>query len=125
MPSQQRLIRLQIKRLKNLADVTIEFEEDRRLTAILGPNGLGKSTVLHALAASFKPTKVKRENTISLEGEDHRYIDFFPNTPHGTWAHTDFKLVHFVREGATTRQDVLSVSKGTRQWLPLAPRRPE
>lgn len=125
MPSQQRLIRLQIKRLKNLADVTIEFEEDRRLTAILGPNGFGKSTVLHALAASFKPTNVKRGNTVSPEGEDHRYIDFFPNTPHGTWANTDFKIVHFVRDGATTSQKILSVTKGTRQWLPLAPRRPE
>lgn len=125
MPSQQRLIRLQIERLKNLTDVTIEFEEDKRLTAILGPNGFGKSTVLHALAASFRPAKIRRGNTISPEGEDHRYIDFFPNTPHGTWANTNFKVIHFVREGATTRRDTLSVSKGTRQWLPLAPRRPE
>lgn len=125
MPSQQRLIRLQIDRLKNLNDVTIEFEEEKRLTAIFGPNGFGKSTVLHALAASFQPVKVKLENTVSLVGEDCRYIDYFPNTPHGTWSNTVFNVVHFFREGANTETDTLRVNKGLRQWIPLAKKRPE
>jgi len=38
--------------LKNLRDVIIRFQ-DKGLTAILGPNGCGKSTVLHALASCF------------------------------------------------------------------------
>ena len=125
MPSQQRLIQLRITRLKNLADVTIEFDEGKRLTAILGPNGFGKSTVLHALAASFQPTKLQHGNTVSLVGEDCRYIDYFPNTPHGTWSNTLFNVVHFFREGEGTQIQHLSVSKGIRQWIPLAKKRPE
>lgn len=125
MPSQQRLLRLQITRLKNLTDVTIQFEEQKRLTAILGPNGFGKSTILHALAASFQPHKVQQGSTVSVLGEDHRYIDFFPNTPHGTWSSTSFNVVHFFRDGANTQIATLPVSKGIRQWLPLAKKRPE
>lgn len=125
MPSQQRLIQLQIARLKNLVDVTIDFDEQKRLTAILGPNGFGKSTVLHALAASFQPTRLQQGNTVSLVGEDCRYIDYFPNTPHGTWSNTLFNVVHFFREGEGEKKDSLSVSKGIRQWIPLAKNRPE
>jgi len=125
MPSQQRLMQLQITRLKNLVDVTIEFEEQKRLTAILGPNGFGKSTVLHALAASFQPTRLEQGNTVSLVGEDCRYIDYFPNTPHGTWSNTRFNVMHFFREGEGVKNDSLSVSKGIRQWIPLAKNRPE
>lgn len=125
MPSQQRLIQIQIKRLKNLVDITIDFEEKKRLTAILGPNGFGKSTVLHALAASFKPIKVQQSNTASLVGDDYRYIDFFPNTPYGTWSNTDFNVVHFFREGANTQTLPLKITKSIRQWEPIAKKRPE
>jgi ABC-type lipoprotein export system ATPase subunit len=125
MPSQQRLMQLQITRLKNLVDVTIEFEEQKRLTAILGPNGFGKSTVLHALAASFQPTKLQQGSTVSRVGEDCRYIDYFPNTPHGTWSNTRFNVMHFFREGEGVKNDSLNVSKGIRQWIPLAKNRPE
>src|SRR5688572_829971 len=97
MPTQQRLIRLQIELLKNLVDVTIDFDENKRLTAILGPNGFGKSTVLHALAASFQPARLLKGGTVSEAGEDHRYVDFFPNTPHGVWAKTNFRIIHFYR----------------------------
>jgi ABC-type lipoprotein export system ATPase subunit len=125
MPSQQRLLRLQITQLKNLSDVTIEFDEPKPLTAILGPNGFGKSTVLHALAASFQPSKVQRGSTVLLLGEDCRYIDYFPNTPHGTWSNTLFNVVHSFREGTVIQINPLSVSKGIRQWKPLAKQRPE
>lgn len=118
MPAQQRLIRLQIGRLKNLTDVTIPFDEQKRLTAILGPNGFGKSSILHALAASFRPLQAFR-------GEDRRYIDYFPNTPHGTWSNTNFDVVHYFREGTNEQMASLHVSKGIRQWLPLATKRPE
>lgn len=117
MPTQQRLVRLQIRQLKNLKDVTIRFDEQKKLTAILGPNGFGKSSVLHALAGSFK--------SVGARGEDRRYIDYFPNTPHGTWSNTSFDVVHYFREGANEHTASIKVSKGIRQWLPLAAKRPE
>ena len=125
MPSQQRIVRLQITRLKNLQDVTINFEENKRLTAILGPNGFGKSTVLHALSASFQPTKVTKNNVVITSGEDRRFVDFFPNTPHGTWSNMKFTVVHFYREKAETRIATLNITKGLRQWIPLAAKLPQ
>lgn len=125
MPSQQYLKLLQVRRLKNLTDVIIKFDKDKRLTAILGPNGFGKSTVLHALAASFQPTQVRQDNTVSTVGEDWRYIDYFPNTPHGAWANTEFSIVHSFLEDTETLEATLIVSKGIRQWIPLAKNRPE
>lgn len=125
MATQQRLIQLQIERLKNLNDVTIEFDKEKHLTAILGPNGFGKSTILHALAASFQPTKLKQGNTVSDVGDDSRYIDFFPNTPHGTWANTKFNLIYYFRDGAKEFTNTLSISKSIRQWVPIAKNRPE
>lgn len=125
MPTQQRLVRLQVTRLKNLQNVTLDFDEEKRLTAILGPNGFGKSTVLHALAASFQPAKVSKKNVVTLNGEDHRYVDFFPSTPHGTWSNTKFSIVHFYREIADTQTVTVSISKGIRQWTPLAKKLPE
>lgn len=41
------------ERLKNLRNCTIKFE--KHLVGILGVNGCGKSTVLHALACMYKP----------------------------------------------------------------------
>lgn len=136
MPSQQRLIRLQIGRLKNLSNVTIEFEEEKRLTAILGPNGFGKSTVLHVLAASFRPTKVLKifkgasgntGGTSSDQGQDHRYIDFFPNTPHGIWSNTDLTIFHSFRVDGAIEPSIypLRIQKGITQWRPFAKHRPE
>lgn len=127
MPSQQRLIHLKIGKLKNLSNVTIEFEEEKRLTAILGPNGFGKSTVLHVLAASFRPTKVTSGNTASVRGQDHRYIDFFPNTPHGIWSNTDLTVLHSYRADSAPEPSTqpLRIHKGIAQWRPFAKHRPE
>jgi ABC-type lipoprotein export system ATPase subunit len=125
MPTQQRIVSLQIELLKNLVDVTIDFEEDKKLTAILGPNGFGKSTILHALAASFQPIINNQGGVVSRVGEDYRYPFFFPNTPHGVWAKTKFSIVHFFREGPVTNQPALLVHKDLGQWFPQAKFRPQ
>lgn len=55
--SQQVIHGLNITKLKGiLALDEIRFDE-KPLTAILGPNGCGKSTVLHALACCYRPPK--------------------------------------------------------------------
>ncbi len=115
--SQQRLIALRIARLKNLENVEISFDEARPLTAIMGPNGFGKSTVLHALAAIFSPPAAG-------EGEDYRFPDFFPNTPHGVWSGTIFVVSHSYRMGPDTHAVATVGTKKTGQWLPIAKNRP-
>lgn len=66
--SQQRLVSLHVVKLKNLVDLDIDFN-DSPVTAVLGPNGNGKSTVLHILACAFQP---------SNKGENHKFSNFFP-----------------------------------------------
>ncbi|MCK4622975.1 MAG: AAA family ATPase [Desulfuromonadales bacterium] len=115
-PSQQRLQALRVIKLKNLNNVDIEFAEDG-LTAILGPNGFGKSTVLHALAATFSPLHTG-------EGQDKRFVDFFPNTPHGVWMGSVFVVAHKFSLGAEKKTIATLVQKMTGQWYPIAKSRP-
>ena len=70
MPScLQKIISLDITKLKNIKNCRIDFS-GKPLTAIMGVNGIGKSTILHALACCYKPTDVARK--------DYKFPDFFP-----------------------------------------------
>ena len=51
--SEQYIESIHFDKLKNLKDLTLNFS-DTRLTAIMGVNGAGKSTILHALACCYK-----------------------------------------------------------------------
>lgn len=113
--SQQRLLALQINRLKGLSNVRIDFDA-RGLTAIMGPNGFGKSTVLHALAAAFRHPVAGHEEL--------RFTDFFPNTPQGVWSGTSFLVVHYFRDGENESKVSTPCRKNTGQWLPLQKRKP-
>ncbi len=47
--SDQKLNKIVFEQLKGLKDLEIDFTE-KPLVAIMGPNGTGKSTILHAIA---------------------------------------------------------------------------
>ena len=116
--SQQRLQALRVTKLKNLVNVDIEFDE-RGLTAIMGPNGFGKSTVLHALATCFKPQ-------YEGQGEEFKYVDFFPNTPHGVWSGSEYHVAHRFRLGPDgDNRESIRIYKSAAQWYPIAKYRPE
>ena len=75
--SDQRLLSLHVENLKNLKNLEIDFL-DKDVTAILGPNGNGKSTILHILACAFSPLD-------NGKGENYKFSEFFlPNTD-ATW----------------------------------------
>ena len=44
---------LQIKKYKNLKDITIDFESGNGLTMLIGNNGSGKSNILEAISGIF------------------------------------------------------------------------
>jgi len=125
--TQQHLVSLDIKLLKNLRGVKIGFERDRPLTAILGPNGFGKSTVLHILAASFQPARVKvGKNVVDVQGDDYRFINFFPNSPYGSWDNSALIITHFARREETSGENILDVGKRTQGlWYPQTKGKPE
>lgn len=113
--SQQYLHQLNIYRLKNLNDLELPFD-GAPVTAILGPNGNGKSTVLHALACAFKPIS---------EGEDYQFSTFFrPNTD-ALWSGSHLDIIHTYRDGVNLHQRVTrKYKKTTDRWTPRYGDRP-
>lgn len=113
--SQQTIHSMNVKYLKNLVELEISFEPSP-VTAILGPNGNGKSTILHALACAFSP---------SDEGEDYKFSSFFlPNTD-ALWNDSEMKIVHSYRDGANLHQSVPREYKKTQvRWTPRYANRP-
>ena len=84
MPSsQQKIISLDITKLKNIKNCKLDFS-GKPLTAIMGVNGIGKSTILHALACCYKPTSVQRK--------DYKFSEFFPPNTYALWNDSEFKI---------------------------------
>lgn len=116
-PSQQRVIRLDFDSLKNLKSFSIDFN-GKNLTAILGPNGCGKSTVIHALACCYQPI----DETKSI---NYRFSYFFPPTTHATWQGSRFAMTHSYRVGQKEYENVLTnYEKQADRWKPIYKRRP-
>lgn len=74
--------KIDIKELKGIEDCCFNF--DKRLIAIMGVNGIGKSTIIHALACCFKPVNAK--------GERSKFSSYFPKSPNGEWKNSKFFL---------------------------------
>lgn len=87
IPPQLRLKEIQIQSLKGISNCTIKFPADKKVTAIMGMNGSGKSTIIHALACCYKPRNATSK-------ENNRFSDFF--TPHvdNNWCDSGF-TAHF------------------------------
>lgn len=114
--SQQKLHTLRIDHLKNLIDLEISFDRSA-ITAILGPNGNGKSTILHALACAFQPNS---------GGENYKFSSFFLPNPDALWNGSKFEITHSFREEKEPQDHVKSrYEKKTDRWSPKYDRRPK
>lgn len=114
--SQQRLHKLEIKKLKNIKDFEISFEA-KNITGILGPNGHGKSTVLHALACCFQPMDESQE--------DYKFSYFFLPHPDSLWTGSEFKIFHTYRQVTEQHENVDKVyGKSSDRWKPRYVNRP-
>ena len=108
-----RIRKIHIDRLKGLYDLEIDF--DKSLTAIMGVNGIGKSTVLHALACAFQPDR---------NGDNHIFPEFFPPNTDATWKDSKFDI-----EIENFEQKVIKVRNKTYEkqhdrWTPRYKNRP-
>ncbi|NMT17914.1 AAA family ATPase, partial [Vibrio parahaemolyticus] len=81
-----RLKKLHIENLKGITDFPLDFNDEKRVTAIIGMNGSGKSTIIHALACTFKP---KGKQTSK---DYNRLSDFFTPNKHTDWEDDRFTL---------------------------------
>ena len=117
--SQQRLHKLKIKKLKNIKNFDISFET-KNITGILGPNGYGKSTILHALACCFQPSDEGQENY-----KTYKFSDFFLPHPDALWEGSELKIFHTYRQGSKLHENVEKpYGKSKDRWKPIYKRRP-
>ena len=79
-----RLESITIDRLKGISNLTLKF--DKNLTALMGVNGSGKSTIIHALACVYAPYK---------GAENYKFSYFFTPNPHASWKGSSFTIISF------------------------------
>lgn len=108
--------RLAIERLKGIRGLDEISFEDKPLTGIFGPNGVGKSTVLHALASAYGAPK----------GTASNYKQFFPPLAADVWNGTRFVIDHTYVAGSAKVQGTVEYRKGTvnTEWTPELGDRP-
>ena len=109
--SKQRILNIHIDKLKCLRNLDIPI--DKKLTAIMGVNGAGKSTVLHALACMFAP---------SDHGEKYAFSFFFTPNPDATWADSKLSLTYFNENDQTEYTKVYEKQKD--RWMPKTSQKP-
>lgn len=108
--------KLAIERLKGIRGLDEISFEDKPLTGIFGPNGIGKSTVLHALAAAYRTPK----------GAESNYKQYFPPLAADVWNGTRFVIDHTFLVGKNEARGEIEYRKGTAttEWTPDVPDRP-
>lgn len=102
------------KKLKGLENITINFSET--LTAIMGVNGIGKSTILHSLACLYQPHK---------NGKYFRFVQFFPSNPDALWQGSEFTAKFDISNLKNPKLNTRVYSKETDRWSPRLDNRPK
>lgn len=108
------LTSIDIKKLKGLKNLSISF--DKPLTAIMGVNGSGKSTIIHALACCFSPE--------STWGEDWKFSYFFTPNPNASWKNSYFTLSFDIKENNGLKKEERIYHKDLDRWAPRYANRP-
>lgn len=114
---EQKLLSVKFNKLKGLENIELVFEKP--LTAIMGVNGSGKTTVIHALACVYQPLEEK--------GENHKFPEFFvPNTD-SLWDGSSFSVEYEKKVGSEdkTSRNIRKYSKKTDRWSPRYSERPK
>ncbi len=107
-----RLLNIQVKRLKGINNLDISFSST--LTAIMGVNCSGKSTILHALACVFQPDEA---------GQDYKFNFFFTPNTDALW--NDSELVVTYLDENTQNTITKEYRKKSDRWSPKYSTRPK
>lgn len=113
--SQQKLLRLEVRKLKSLQNMEIDFSSSP-LTAIMGGNCCGKTTILHALACSFGP--------LNKDKTGYKFPQFFKPNTDSLWKGSDFSVHYEQRIGKEQQKSEIDFTKIQDRWSPRYERRP-
>lgn len=112
---------IEIDKLKGLKGLERISFDGQPLTGIFGPNGIGKSTILHALAAAYRPSQKEFF-------DNNHYNQFFPKIKEDVWNGTKFTITHSgkVNNSVSFERGTEEYQKGTSTtlWKPVVTRRP-
>lgn len=102
--------------LKGLKDLELKFSKP--LTAIMGVNGSGKTTVLHALACIYRPER---------NGQNYKFSSFFIPNPHSIWKGSKLRIRYWqgeITKSGKRRIRIREYYKKTSRWAPDYSTRP-
>jgi AAA15 family ATPase/GTPase len=116
--SNQKINYISIKKLKNINNLEALPLNEKHLTAILGVNGCGKSTILHALACCYKPTETSTATK-------HIFSHWFTPTTDATWMGSELTLNHEWKNGKNDFCENQTFTKQVDRWTPRYDRRTE
>lgn len=108
----QKLINMHVDNLKGIKNLDISF--DKRITAIMGVNGAGKSTILHALACVYKPYRSE---------EDYKFSFFFTPNPDSSWRNSKFSITYW--DENSQKEYIREYRKNADRWAPRYVDRPQ
>lgn len=107
-----RIDKMYIKKLKGIEELEIQFSD--KLTAIMGVNGIGKSTILHALACIYSPYQ---------KGDDYQFPFFFTPNPDMSWKNSKFCIDYYdYYNGKNIKREY---KKDKDRWAPRYVNRPK
>jgi len=108
--SEHKILSMQVENLKNLKKLDINFS-GHNVTAILGPNGNGKSTILHALACAYSSLN-------DGKGEEYKFSDFFlPNTD-ALWNNSSLTINYSFKDRQHEQVINRNYQKNADRWSP-------
>ncbi|MBK7215241.1 MAG: AAA family ATPase [Bacteroidales bacterium] len=106
----QKLKAIEINKLKGLNNLYLDFESNN-LTAIMGVNGSGKTSILHAIACCYKPYS-------GQNSRNYIFSEFFTPNTDSQWAGSEFKL-HYEHQLANPRYpNQRTYKKDSDRWSP-------
>lgn len=107
-----KILNIHIDKLKGLKELDINI--NKNLTAIMGVNGVGKSTILHALACVFSP--------YTSNGQNQKFNFFFTPNPDALWNDSKFSITYL--DENTQKENVRNYQKKIDRWSPQYNQRP-